>query len=294
MNKVLLQLIAFVLFSTNVFAQIPKLDHIKNLKESKVIIGLSGNSHINKNLEEIVKSNWKLCDIDSSLPYEEALKKASENENLFVVYIGSITSRSFKHSLGDNWDFRFISKGKFVGLSNGRKRPLMRSYIPTYNHVVTNESITHGLNFMQTLFTSMLNKNEGARAIVKLYKKEAHKLANKTLYIPKDWIHKKLTEEVIAKTYGSSNFKIVDYEVWKDAIINKKEGIAYVILIPYPIQGDYVYQHHIFDSATNQLYAISQPGAAIKMNKINLSKANTGYITKKNIKKYKGVLSGKW
>ncbi|NQY29861.1 MAG: hypothetical protein HRT69_10355 [Flavobacteriaceae bacterium] len=294
MNKILLQIIAFVLFSTSVFAQIPKLDHIKNLKESKIIIGLSHNENLNINLTKMVNQYWNLCQIDGALPYKEAIQKAKNDDNTFVIFVSTMTSRGLKHNFDENWDFRLISSGKFVGLSNGSKKPLMRSYIPSSESLIPSESIAHGINFMQTIITSMIEEQKGAMKVIGLYKKEAKELANKTLYIPKVWLHKKLTPEIITKEYGSTNYKLVSYEEWKDAILNKKDGIAYVILIPVPIAGQYMFQHHIFDSATNQLYAISQSRVAVSLNAVNLSKANTGYITKKNIKKYKGVLSGKW
>jgi len=293
MNKILLLLIAFILFSTSVFAQIPKLEHIKNLKESKVIIGLSGNEDLNKSLKELIPKYWTLCPIDGALPYKEALEKAKEDDNTYVIFVSSIVSRSLRHNYTENWDIRLISSGKFVGLSNGKKKPLMRSYIPASDNVVPGESIAHGLKFMQTLFTSMIEEQKGAMKVVGLYKQQAKELVNKTLYIPEVWLHKKLTKEIITKEYGS-NFKIVSETEWKDAILNKKEGVAYVILIPYPMAGQYMFQHHIFDSETNQLYAISNSRVAVSLNAVNLSKANTGYISKKNIKKYKGVLSGKW
>jgi len=308
MNKILLQLIAFILFSTNVFAQIPKLEHIKNLKESKVIIGLSDNDELNGELKKMVNNHWTLCQIDSSLPFKEAQEKAKQDDNLYVIYVSTMTSRSLKHQAAgtgvgadmsnyypdSKWDFRLVSASKFVGLSNGNRKPLMRSYIPDSNGYIPAESIAHGINFMQTLFTSMIEEQKGAMKVIGLYKKEAKELANKTLYIPKVWLHKKLTAEIITKEYGSTNYKLVSYEEWKDAILNKQEGIAYVILIPVPLGGQYVFQHHIFDSATKQLYAISQSKVAASFFAQNLSKANTGYISKKNIKKYKGVLSGKW
>ena len=108
MNKILLQIIAFVLFSTSVFAQIPKLDHIKNLKESKIIIGLSHNENLNINLTKMVNQYWNLCQIDGALPYKEAIQKAKNDDNTFVIFVSTMTSRGLKHNFDENWDFRLI------------------------------------------------------------------------------------------------------------------------------------------------------------------------------------------
>ncbi len=119
-------------------------------------------------------------------------------------------------------------------------------------------------------------------------------------YIPKMFLNEKLTEASIKKYYDS-NFKIATQEEWKEAIISRKNDVAYLILVPVPVSGDYIYQHYIVDAETSKIYALLQPKAGIAMKSgiigvrdINLSKSNNGYINKKNIKKYGNVLSGKW
>jgi len=289
-NKITVLLVLFLF--ANLHAQIPKLKDINNLKSSKVIIGLTGNQNLNTALKELITAHWNISEIEGAAPLKEALGKAQKNPELYVLYIGSATSRSFKHGPPNaKIKYRYISNGKFIGFSNGNKKPILKSFIPTYDNIVPNESIVHGVSYIQEVFRLMIDKNlKGGMKAIAEFKNQGPDLKNKTLLIPKGWMDTKLSEEQIKKNY-TANFKVVSHQDWKNAILNGQKDAAYVILAPIPIGGNYLYQHHICDAETKKFYALIQPKAGVSINGINASKSNTGYINKKNIKKYNGVLS---
>jgi len=286
------------LFIINVsFAQIPKLKQIQNLTNSQLIIGLSGNKELDKNFKEIVEKYWDLCPVIEELPLKTARNKAKENDNLFVIYIDSYTSRSFKKYMGTvgntSYYFRNISSGYFIGLSTGKKKPIMSSGIPAFDKKITDEVIAHGTNYMQQLFRMMLDNNVNAMKTFKIIKENSTKLKEKTLYIPEWWIDNKLSKTEISELYDG-NYQIVTHFEWSTAILDKKPGIAYSMIIPASVGGKYVYQHHLCDAETGQIYGITQPKAgAGEMFGVNLSSSNKGYVSKKNIKQYNKVLNGK-
>jgi len=138
----------------------------------------------------------------------------------------------------------------------------------------------------------MIDQNlKGGMKAISTLRQQGSGLKDKTLLLPKSWLDSKLTEEQIKKNY-TANFKIVSHQDWKNAIIEGQKDAAYVILVPVPVGGNYIYQHHIFDAETKKkFYALLQPKAGVSINGLNASKSNTGYINKKNVKKYNSVLS---
>ncbi|WP_419213407.1 hypothetical protein ACNR9Q_04445 [Maribacter sp. X9] len=275
------------------FAQIPKLKEIQNLKNSEVIIGLSGDEGLDQDLRDILNQFWTISPISEELPISEARKKAKESDNIYVIYIDSYTSRSFKRYVGDNYAFRNISTGYYVGLFAGSKKAIMPSYIPVFEDEFTKEVLAHGVSYMQEIFTMMLDNEIGAMKTLKIIKDNSKDLKEKTLYIPEWWMDSKLTDADISDLY-EGKYEIVSHFEWSRAILNKTPGIAYATVIPAPVGGKFVYQHHICDAETGRIYGITQPkGGAFELNGINLSKANKGYVTKKNLKQYNEVLNGK-
>lgn len=241
----------------------------------------------------MVEKFWTVCPISETLPLEDARKKAKADESLYVIHFGSVNSMSPKRHVGENYYYKNISFGYYIGITTGDKKPMMRSYIPIFEDEFTDEVISHGITYMQELFTLMLENEVGALKTLKVIKDNATQLKDKTLYIPEWWVDEELTESEITKLY-KGNYKIVSHFEWSNAILSKKKGIAYSMIIPVPMQGSYVYQHHICDAETNQIYGITQPkGGAFQLNGINMSKANKSYVGKKNLKQYNDVLNGK-
>lgn len=294
--KQIISLIITLSLSIVCKAQIPKLKQIKNLKESEIIIGLSGNEEIDKNLKNVVEKFWNICPITKELPLEEAKEKAKKSDNIYVIYLDSYSSRSFKKYIGStgntDYYFRNISEGYFIGLSSGKRRPIIYSGIPAFEDKITDEVIAHGVNYMQQIFQMMLENKVNATKTLKIIRKNSVELKDKTLYIPKWWIDEKVSDKITQ--YYKGKYKIVSHFEWAKAILNKEAGIAYSIIIPTPVGGKYLYQHHLCDAETGKIYGVTRPkGAAVEMFGINLSSSNKGYVAKKNLKQYNKILNGK-
>ncbi|MFS4457382.1 hypothetical protein [Maribacter sp. 2304DJ31-5] len=285
-----------ILTFTNTIAQIPKLKQIKNLKDSKVIIGLSGYEDVDENLVRMVNKFWDLCPISEALPMEEAIGKAKDNDNLYAIYLSSYESQSFwKYGL-DNIKYKSLSVQYFIGFSSGSGKAIMISGIPVFNDEFTDESIAHGVNYINQIFGMMLDNEVNAMKTLGLIKEKGTLLNDRILYMPEWMVDKKLDENEISEIYGGQ-FKIVSDFEWSRAILNKKEGVAYSIIIPAAVGGAYVFQHHVCDAETGQVLGIKYPKPAFSISagikSYNLSSANKGFIAKKNLKQYNDILKGK-
>lgn len=290
-----LTVIAF-LFFISVNAQLPKYKSIKNITTSEVIVGLTADEKLNETLKTMLNDFWTVCPVTSEMPLNDALNKAKANDNVYVLFLGSLTSKSIKHKYNENLAYNYVSKGKYLGLSNGGKNDIFRSFIPAVEDKLPKESIAHGINYMQQIITTMLkDKSSGIKALATCIKSKSN-TKNKTLYIPKMFLDEKTTETVIKKYY-TSNYKIVSYTDWKNAIINKEENIIYTIMVPTPIGVDYIYKHLVMDAGNGTIYDSAQPksGATTENRGVrtNLSKGRTAYINKKIIKQYNNLLSSR-
>ena len=295
-TKILLALA--ITLTLNSFGQIPKLKEIKNLKNGNLIIGLTGNDKLDEDFKEVVEDQWKLGKITEYLPLKEARDKAKEDENTYVLYLGSFTTKSFRHEGANNIDYKTVSEGTCVALSDGSKKPVFRSFIPTYKgNIVPKESLVHGVNFIHQVSEKMISENiKSAMKTLSLYEDEGKKLEGKTLYIPAGMIHEKFDKSEISEYYDA-DYKVVPRSEWSDVIISHQNDAAYVMIVPVPVGGKYMYQHHIIDAETGMIYGLLQPKAAMSFGSvtgINLSKGNTGYINKQNVKAYNDVTRGKW
>lgn len=277
-------------------AQIPKLKQIENLKDSQIIIGLSGYEDVDESLIRMVNKFWDLCPILEKLPMEEAIEKAKSDDNLYAIFISSFESESFWKHGADNIKYKSVSVQYFVGFTGRAKKPIMFSGIPVFNDEFTDEAIGHGINYINQIFGMMLDNEVNAMKTLGLIKKKGSMLNDRILYMPEWMLDKKLDEKEISEIYDGK-FKVVSDFEWSRAILSKREGVAYSIIIPAAVGGSYVFQHHICDAETGQILGIKYPKPAFSLSagikNYNLSSGNKGFIAKKNLKQYNDILKGK-
>lgn len=294
--KACLQIMLVMMFAVKGYSNIPKLKDFKHIRYSKAIIGLTDNEVLNGEFKRLAYKHWRICVIETSMPIKQAMRKAKKNDSLFVIYPGSRNSDFFAHALDEEDAYDYVSRGKYFGFSNGSKT-IFRSYIPSVGHKIRNESIVHGLNYMQEVMKTMLKKNlEDAMDTFFALKHEGPgSYKDKTLYIPKMLVNKNLTEDKIKKLY-TANYKIVDYLEWKEAIMSKGEDVAYLIVIPMPYRKGYIYEHRIIDAFNGSIYGLIEPQCEPLENLTKeeietLSKTHQPYINTINIKQYSDVIS---
>ena len=133
------------------------------------------------------------------------------------------------------------------------------------------------------IFTIMIKDKIGSLKAYKQMTNAKSDLAEKTLYIP-DWWTGKLTKEDIDKNYGGK-YEIVNHEKWANAILNKEKDIAYVMIVPTAISGNFLHRHHLCNAETGRMYDMLQ-NAGVSFNDVNMSKGNKGYVVKKHLKDY--------
>jgi hypothetical protein len=279
---------------------------VQKVKQSKMIVALTGDAETDEGIQKAIKSFWTFTSPDvSTMSYQEAKAMAKGKDSIVILTVAHAKSKSSKQKgrvfgIGPivlkEADFRNVSYGTCVIIEDGKGNVLVSSYIPTFgeNDNITPEVLTFGISSMNYLLSVMDEKKLASNLKAKSAFKEKAKdlLKEKTLYIPKDWLDEKVSLEEVSKTYSAS-VEVVSYEVWQETIVGRKDK-AYVIVVPMPVGGDFVYVHYLMDAKTGMVYASCAPKAAMKMNGINLSKANTGLINSKNIEKYNDALSGDW
>jgi hypothetical protein len=229
---------------------------------------------------------------------------AKGKDSVVILTVARAKSKSLTHkrpgiNIGPitiNRNFKNVSSGTCVIIEDGKGNVLISSYIPTFGEddEITPEVLAFGISNMNYLLNVMEEKKLASNLKAKsAFKEKAEgKLKEKTLYVPKDWLDEKVSLEEVSKTYTAS-VEVVSYEVWQDAILNQKDK-AYVIVVPMPVGGDFVYVHYLMDAKTGMVYASCAPKTAMKVGGINVSKANTGLINAKNIERYNDALSGDW
>jgi len=286
-----------LLLSVCSYSQIVKLESVKKIKGSKLIVGLTGNEELNKSLKEAVENHWGFNKVVEYLPKKEAYAKAKGDDNLVVLSLGSTKSQSLSHETGvPGFKYRYVSKGKHIEVSTGKGKPLLKHYIPTFGKegVITKEILVFGLSSLEYLCKTMISNNLKSNYKYKpAYKKRSSELQTTKLYVLDLWLSSKVKKEEIASLYPYP-IEIVNYEKWSEAILSKQEGISYSIIVPVPIGGDYFYQHYLVNANTGVVYGVYAPKVVTKAGNLNVTKTNVGYTNKKILQKYSGVIEGKW
>jgi hypothetical protein len=277
-------------------AQIIKLDDVRKVKASKLIVALTGDEQINEALKSVVPKYWTFSEVVGFEDAESANKKAKEDDNLYVLSIGTKSSRSLTHSTaGSNIRYQFISEGKAINIGRGKGSPVIFNPIPSFeDDVITEEILIYGISTMQNMCKIMDEKNLSSNMKIKsAYKENTPELKNKVLYLAEGWLAPKLDVQKIPEMYDAK-IKVVSYDDWRNAIISGEDGVAYCIVVPVATGGSYTYIHYLVDAKTSAIYAFTYPKVGMNVAGVNVSKSNTGYINSKNIGMYNDALYGKW
>jgi hypothetical protein len=281
--------------------QFLKSTEVAQIKGAKIIVSQTGDKETDDALEKAVKSHWDFTSDVKSMTYKEAKAMAKTDPSVLIFIVASVKSKSLPHNVGPAHNgfqqtYKSVSSGAAVMLEDGKGHALASSYIPSFGTegLVTEEVLAFGVSAMNYQLKAMSEKNMANNLKIKsAYKEQTEKLKSKTLYIPEDWVSDKLDKSKIGTLY-KANYEVVSYEKWRNAILNKEDA-AYVIVVPQPIGGSFIYVHYLVDAQTGTVYAMCQPkGAAVNVSGVNVSKANTGLINEKNIERYNESLAGDW
>lgn len=276
-------------------SQTMKQKELLEIKTSKTIVGLTDDDKVNEYLKNAIKEYWSFNEVVEYLPLKEAKKKAKENDNLVVMSIGTDWSTSSKHGNG-GYQYRTVSSSRYIGISRGKGYSIIFQNFPEFKDKnITPEVLDFAVSSLQYLCETMdEHKLKTNWKYKEPYKEHSKELQKKTLYLPEHWIDQKnITKEKLKELYNYP-VEIVSYEKWAEAITSKEKGIAYCMIVPVSRIGDIIFLHYLVDAETGTVYAISTPKAVVKVAGINMSKANSDEIIKKNIKKYNKAAKGDW
>lgn len=300
--KNFLLLLLFISFSMGLKAQFQliKLEEVKSIKNSKLVVGLTGNQKIDDFMIAAVNSHWKLGEIGEPIPVEEALNKTKSDNSITVIKMGTASAASLIYNFDDYWNYRYINSSNTLELYNGQKKAVFKQFMPFFgkDEEVTEEILRFGVAAMHYQLSVMEQNQLGVMKIKTKYKLNTPKLKELTLLMPEGWMDEKSSPETVNSLYSGKGY-IVSYKMWRNAIIEREEGLAYSMICQIPMGNGYVYQHFLVEAKTGDVLAIIQSKAAVSFKLIhgkdvNLTKGNSGYINKKIIENYSKALEGKW
>jgi|GEM_PF-3998321 len=286
-----------MLIATTAICQAQIINHAKvaTVKSSKLIIGLTGKEEFDSDLKAAVEENWKFSTVAEYLPMEEAKKKAKKDDNFLVLEFRHVNSSSCSHKTpGQSIKYRIVTSGYQLAITQGGSmKNFVATFIPTFNNTTTREILFFAVSLMNNTLETMEKDNmKNNFKINSVFNERASALNNKTLFVAEGWLSDKLPEDELKKIYPAK-IKVASYEEWRDAILTKKEGTAYMIVVPMPAGDSYIYYHYIMDAETSQCIGIVKPKAPVNIGGVNVSNANTGYLNKKVATKYAELLQKK-
>lgn len=267
MKKVLLMLSVFFMYSS-LSAQAMKgvinNDDAKLVKEAQFIVVL-GNDKAKSEFELGAKNTFVEGLIEDYL-VKEKHKVKDEVDGKYYIKVREVKSQSSTSSTpGSSTSFRFVSTGyELVIVKGGVKNALFEVFVPIdKNAGLSAEVVKWALDHMEDNINYVLNNNEQNNK--GYFKNEINKrnprLNKLTLYVNENQIKtsKKESAEDVLKSNYKGKSKVVSYDEFRETILNETEGVAYLMVAPYPIGGSYILRFYIVDAATGETVVFKQP-----------------------------------
>jgi len=237
-----------------------KLDDVRLIKNSKIIVALTNFEEINLSLKNTVRNFWSFCPISDFMPEKEAFLKAEKEQGFVVMKIDGAGSDK-------EWNISIYDKDENTLIKN--QLPLGHGY---------DETFAFGLFSMQYLCKTMDESNsKNNLRWNSLYKVKSAELKTKKLYILDSDLDSDLDKEKIKENYQYP-IEVVSYDKWKDAILNKTEGVAYCIIVPFIMylnsQSGQAQQerlflfHYLVEAKSGVVYSIEKDHKKIKKSSI--------------------------
>lgn len=254
-NYLLLIVILLVVLKSSANAPSNTFEH---LKYSKVILGTTNNEKLNRELKDIAYRIWDICPVETSMPLKEALKLAKSNDSLFVIYPASLASKAFANALNEIPDYTYKTPQEYIAFSDGKKKPLLRSFLPLANNTIHKESIIHSINYIQYILKTMVDDNyKSLEDTVCELNKKGGLISNKAIYVHNLFLNKNLKQLDVANHYSNSS-KVIAYNNWETQAFTKANKNP-VMVVPVYYKGEYIFQHYIMDSKKEEAYVFLQP-----------------------------------
>jgi len=286
-------------------------DDVKQIKASKIIVAQVGNKDLDDALYNSVKKFWTFTSDIEQMPYNKAIELAKQNKGILVFsQTETISSSNLRKSVNNGpgefassyEKYKRTSFGRMIMIEDGKQEVLLGNNIPSFGdeNILTEESLSFGVSAMNSVMIvfDKYNLKNSYKTRPKFKDHAGDSIKNRTLLIPKELLEDKITESIISKIYPGK-FKIVPYEEYRKAILNKEKGMAYVIFSPMAVAGKIGYIQYIMDAENGFTLGVYVPsGGSIELGpglgEHNVSKGNTGEINEKCLKGYKKIYKGTW
>jgi hypothetical protein len=268
-------------------------DEVATIKNARIIPAMIGNASEDSVLMRALAAHWTFNKPDVPMPYGDAVELAKKDKNTLLMFNVKIRTQSVTHSSGG----RRIAISKALVLQQGKYKIVLANFFPTdENFESTQPMVNFAMSAMNCQLTNMdQQKISKVKRINTPYEKDAEKLKERTLLIPREWLGKGLEMEDIGKVYHG-NFEVVDFKTFQDAIMEKKDR-AYVVPTPVSMAGNLTYYDYLVDAKTGTVYYILQPAMFSNMAKVagpslpgTYAKihdlAHNERISRKNLEKY--------
>lgn len=261
-------------------------EEIAMVKTARIILTMTRSPYVDSILVKAVRDFWTFNKNVSTMPLMEAYELAKTDKNVLLLFTTDI------YSILRTKTERRESHGKGLVLEKGKSKVLLTSFFPGSNDPrnVTQETVDFAVSAMNSLLTNMdeqkLNKY---RRINLPFEKNSALLKDKTLLIPSGWLSKGLKPAEVGSHYHGK-FEVVTYDVYRQAIINKK-NYAYVMPVPFVQGGVISIYDYLMDAETGSIYYIHRPSMFQDLAKIApigdvYDLANSENISARNLEKY--------
>ena len=271
---------------------------VTEIRRSKIILGLSGDEHIDQALRTAVDTFWRVGRVTEEMPYEEALEIANKDDRTMVLYFDQFKSET--RMAQTRFDGRGVAQTMWMPgpashslvltVSSGKRlKRDMKAFlaIPTdANNTVPAAAVQFGVAALNDMCMTLARAPKSGAAHMKAtLAKRGRRLKAKTLYVLDELIDKKMTAEAFSEMYGFKT-EVVDFERWSEVVMARESGTAYAIVSPVPMGGRQVYVHYLMDAETGLILGAAYPKVALAIGPINLSKSNSATINKQMAERY--------
>tara|TARA_B100000508_G_scaffold141012_1_gene145054 strand:+ start:9618 stop:10496 length:879 start_codon:yes stop_codon:yes gene_type:complete len=288
-------------------AQNTNSNHAKEVKAKKIIVAYQDYPEdaddekkalvdsTNKALEFAMKNFWDFNEIHDFMTLDDAKAYIEANDGFCYITIDigeskSTTRNNTPGSIGPT--YKWVSYAE--KLSVYTPKPISNAWLPRYEGPMSNATAAFAVQQMNILFTNLYEEKFSSLMKSRGYVKSiGHKVAEKTLYIPKAYLNPKLTRAEILKAYPY-DLEFVELSEVEDAILEKNTEVAVAYYIIAAMGGKHFHRVYISDAATGEVYgALDGPALSLELGLFGDVGGNSGkkfLINKKELEQLNNIV----
>lgn len=206
-----------------------KVEDVNTIKGRTLLVELSDDFEIRKNMKTIIEKYWKLNTNIEFLPKTEVLTKIKNDGSKYVVLSFDLVNFSARSGYG-SWKNSCFRSSLVLG-EKYYKKPLFFTNIETK---VKNEKVLlekKDMLFAVDFIQNRLNRQIAGKSWSEQYKEITGTLEAKTLMLDEELIDKKLTDKQLKENYPYP-FKITNLKAIEEAQLSRDKRYAFVVRLP--------------------------------------------------------------